>query len=197
MHGQGIFDHRMFGGRGVFGMQLPTEHLDPSRPRPIGPVPGQAVQIGGATPIQSPAQALVPVNSTAHAFLYTRAPNFRAGTPYPVGVNKWIQSQAGALLPVSNVAAAKLPITRAQQVFEGFGAATRRAAPQVLRVLQGYGQPPRVLHAMQGYGAITQAAAGMGQPPRVLHAMQAYGQPPRVFHGFGNPDGLGLVGFGG
>src|SRR5277367_1494029 len=117
MHGQGIFDHRMFGGQGVFGMQIPTEHLDASRPKPIGPAPGQAVQIGGATPVQSPAQALAPVNSTARAFLHTRAPNFPVGSAYPVGSNKWIQSQAGALQPVSNVAAAKLPVTRAKQVF--------------------------------------------------------------------------------
>jgi hypothetical protein len=183
MHGAGIFDHRIFGGRGVFGMQLPTEHLDPSRPRPIGPAPGQAVQIGGATPVQSPAQALMPVSNTARAFINTQAPNFRAGAPYPVGANKWIRSQAGALLPVSNTAQAQVPVTRAKQVFEGYGAGPR---PVVLHAMTGYGQPPRVLHAMQGYGGnYTAAAAG-------------YGQPPRVFHGFGNPDGLGgLVGFGG
>ena len=121
MHGQGIFDHRIFGNRGVFGSQLPTEHLDPSRPRPIGPVPGQVVQAGGVVQVQGVAPMLDPVSRYARAVMETRAPNFQAGSAYPTGSVVPVTRRVGALLPVSNVDRVVRPIGRAQQVFQGFG----------------------------------------------------------------------------
>lgn len=147
MHrGQGIFDHRMFGNKGVFGSQLPTEHLDPSRPRPIGPAPGQVVQVANPIPVQGTMTALDPVSQYARAVLMTRAPNFPAGAVYPTGTSVPVTRMAGALLPVSNVARAAIPVGRERQVFEGFG-----QPPRVLHVLTGIGQPPRVLHPMAGF----------------------------------------------
>jgi len=121
MHGKGIFDHRIFGGRGVFGMQVPTEH-DPSRPRPItAPVPGQPVVVGSAIPVQDTQAALKNVSRVMPAMIGVRAPNFPAGAVYPVGAAIPVQRQAAALLPVSRVAAAALPIGAAKQVFQGYG----------------------------------------------------------------------------
>lgn len=120
-YGKGIFDHRIFGSRGVFGAQVPTEH-DPSRPRPIvAPAPGQPIVVGSAIPVQNTMAALKDVSKVMPAMIGVRAPNFPAGTPYPTGTSVPVTRQAAALLPVSRTMQASLPIGRQQQVFQGYG----------------------------------------------------------------------------
>lgn len=140
-HGRGIFDTRIFGSQGVFGNQIPTEHHDPSAPRPITavPQPGQVYPVNGRIPVQATQQMLQPITRTAQVAIQHMAPNFQAGAIYAPGGRLPVTATQNQLLPVTATAPATLPIGPQRQTYAGYGSPDGLGHVRYGGVFHGFG----------------------------------------------------------